>query len=73
VKKHTFRIAAALVGASAVVTMGALSAAAGATQVRATSTVIPEHFGGPVYTSIFSPSSATVGVPTTSTSAASAG
>lgn len=70
-QKHTFRVAAALVGASAVVTMGALSAAAGATQARATTTVIPEHFGGPVYTSIYSPSSATVGVPT-STSAAPA-
>jgi hypothetical protein len=73
VKKHTFRVAAALVGASAVITMGVLSAAAGATQVGATSTVVPEHFGGPVNTSVFSPSSATVGVPTSTSAAATAG
>ena len=60
--KHTFRVAAALAGASAVVAMGALSVAAGATQAQA-NTVIPEHFGGPVNTSIYSPT-ATLGMPT---------
>jgi hypothetical protein len=63
-KKHTFRVAAALAGASAAVAMGALSVAAGATHVQATS-VIPEHYGGPVYTSIYTPT-ATLGVPTPS-------
>jgi hypothetical protein len=68
VKKHTFRIAAALVGASAVVAMGALSVAVGATQAHA-NTVIPQHFGGPVNTSIYSPT-ATLGMPLSSSSAA---
>jgi hypothetical protein len=66
VKKHTFRVAAALAGATAVVVMGALSIAAGATQAQA-NTVVPEHFGGPVYTSIYSPT-ATLGMPTVSSS-----
>jgi hypothetical protein len=66
VKTHTFRIAAALAGGSAVVAMGALSVAAGATQAQA-NTVVPEHFGGPVYTSIYSPT-ATLGMPTLSSS-----
>jgi hypothetical protein len=66
VKKHTFGVAAALAGASAVVAMGALSVAAGATQAHA-NTVVPEHFGGPVYTSIYSPT-ATLGMPTLSSS-----
>jgi hypothetical protein len=64
VKKRTFRIAAALVGANAFVAMGALSVAEGATQAHA-NTVIPEHFGGPVNTSIYSPT-ATLGMPTLS-------
>ncbi len=66
VKKHTFRVAAALVGSGAVVVMGALFVAAGATRVQA-NTVIPEHFGGPVDTSIYSPT-ATLGMPTLSSS-----
>jgi 2-methylaconitate cis-trans-isomerase PrpF len=66
VKKHTFRVAAALAGASAVVVMGALSVAAAPTQAHA-NTVIPEHFGGPVNTSIYSPT-ATLGMPTLSSS-----
>ena len=65
-KKHTFRVAAALVGAGAVVVMGALFVAVSATEARA-NTVIPEHFGGPVYTSIYSPT-ATLGMPTLSSS-----
>jgi hypothetical protein len=66
VKKNTFRVAAAIAGATAVVAMGALSVAAGATQAQA-NTVVPEHFGGPVYTSIYSPT-ATLGMPTLSSS-----
>jgi hypothetical protein len=46
--------------------MGTLSVAAGATQAQA-NTVVPEHFGGPVYTSIYSPT-ATLGMPTLSSS-----
>ena len=65
-KRHTFRVAAALVGSGAVVVMGALFVAAGATRVQA-NTVIPEHFGGPVDTSIYSPT-ATLGMPTLSSS-----
>jgi hypothetical protein len=70
VKKHTFRVAAAVAGASAVVAMGMLSVAAGATQAQA-NTVIPEHFGGPVNTSIYSPT-ATLGMPTLSSSSTGA-
>jgi hypothetical protein len=65
-KKYTFRVAAAVPGASAVVAMGALSVAAGTKQAQA-NTVVPEHFGGPVYTSIYSPT-ATLGMPTLSSS-----
>jgi len=68
VKKHTVRIAAAVVGASAALAMGALSVAAGATQAYA-NTDVPEHFGGPVNTSIYSPT-ATLGMPTLSSSSA---
>jgi hypothetical protein len=70
VKKYMFRIAAALAGASAVVAMGTLSVAAGATQAQA-NTVVPEHFGGPVYTSIYNPT-ATLDMPTLSSSSTSA-
>ncbi len=69
-KKYTFRIAAALAGASAAVVMGALSVAAGATQAQA-NPVIPQHFGGPVNTSIYSPT-ATLDMPTLSRSSADA-
>jgi hypothetical protein len=70
VKKNTFRVAAAVAGAGAVVAMGVLSVATGATQAQA-NTVIPEHFGGPVYTSIYSPT-ATLGMPTLSSSSTGA-
>lgn len=69
-KTHTFRIAAAVAGGIAVVAMGALCVAAGASQAQA-STVVPEHFGGPVYTSIYSPT-ATLGMPTLSSSSTDA-
>jgi Spy/CpxP family protein refolding chaperone len=66
VNKHAFRIAAALVGASAAVAMGALSVAAAATQAQP-GPVVPQHFGGPVYTSIYNPT-ATLGMPTLASS-----
>lgn len=69
-KSQTFRVVAALAGASAIVTMGALSVAAGTTQAQVNS-VIPEHFGGTVNTSIYSPS-ATLGMPTPSISSTGA-
>jgi hypothetical protein len=70
VKTHTFRIAAALAGGIAVAAMGTLCVAAGATPAQA-NTVVPEHFGGPVYTSIYSPT-ATLGMPTLSSSSTDA-
>ena len=66
VKKRTFRGVASVVGASAAIAMAALSVAAGASQAQV-DTVIPQHFGGPVYTSIYSPT-ATLGMPTLSSS-----
>jgi hypothetical protein len=62
--KHTFRLAAVVVGASAAVVMGALSA--GATQAQP-NTAVPEHFGGPVDTTVYNPP-ASLGMPTLSTS-----
>ena len=64
VKTHPLRIAAAATGAAAAVAMGALSVAATPAQANP---VAPQHFGGPVYTSIYSPT-ATLGVPTLSSS-----
>ena len=66
VKRHPLRLAAALAGAGAAVVMGALSVAATPAQANP---VAPQHFGGPVNTSIYSPT-ATLGVPTLSSSAA---
>lgn len=66
VKKHTFRVVAAVVGATAAIAMAALGVAAGASQAQV-DTLIPKHFGGPVYTSIYSPT-ATLGMPTLSSS-----
>jgi hypothetical protein len=63
-----FRVAAALVGAIALV-VAALFVGTD-TQAQA-KTTIPEHFGGPVYTSIYSPT-ATLGVPTLASSSADA-
>ena len=60
-KKHTFRVAAAIAGASAFVAMGALTVAAGVTQAQP-NTVIPEGYGWPVTTSVYSPP-ATLGMP----------
>ena len=55
----------AAVGASAFVTMGGMSVASGATWTQAKA--VPEHFGGPVHTCIYSPT-ATLGMPTLSNS-----
>ena len=60
--KDTLRIAAAVAGASAVVAMGALAVLSGASQANA---VVPEHVGGPVYSSIYNPP-VTLGMPTLS-------
>jgi hypothetical protein len=62
--KHTLRIAAVLIGASAAVALGALSA--GASQAQPNNAV-PEHFGGPVDTTVYNPP-ATLGMPTQSSS-----
>jgi hypothetical protein len=66
VEKHTLRVAAAVVGASAVVAMGALSVAQGVTQAQA-NTVIPQGYGWPANTTVYNPP-AQVGVPTVSSS-----
>jgi hypothetical protein len=49
-KKRTIRFAMAAAGAIAFAVMGGMSVAAGATRTLAKA--VPEHFGGPVYTSI---------------------
>ena len=64
--RHRIRVIAALVGASAIMAMGTLSVATAATPAQE-NTVVPQHFGGPVYTSIYSPT-ATLSMPTVSTS-----
>jgi hypothetical protein len=66
-KLNRFRTVSAVVGAGAVLALGALSAALPATQAHAGST-LPQHFGGPVNTSIDNPP-ADLGVPTVATSA----
>jgi hypothetical protein len=66
--KHMLRAAAAVAGVSAVIAMGALAVSSGASQANA---VVPEHFGGPVYTSIYNPA-VTLGVPTLSSSSVDA-
>jgi len=65
-RAHIFRVVAAFVGAIAFV-VAALFVATD-TQAQA-KTAIPEHFGGPVYNSIYSPT-ATLGMPTLASSAA---
>ncbi|MDT7765601.1 MAG: hypothetical protein QOC63_5021 [Mycobacterium sp.] len=64
--KHTLRVAAAIVGASAVVAMGTVSVAEGVTQAQA-NTVLPESYGWPANTTVYNPP-AQVGVPTQSSS-----
>jgi hypothetical protein len=59
-------VLAALAGAGAILAMGALSIATAATPAQA-NTVNPQHFGGPVDTSIYAPT-ATLSMPTLSTS-----
>jgi hypothetical protein len=70
VKKHKLRVGAALAGASAVIAMGALSVAQGVVQTQANN-VLPTHFGGPVDTTVYTPT-ATLGMPTSSSPSAGA-
>lgn len=65
-EKHTLRVAAAIVGASAVVAMGTLFVAEGVTQTQANN-VIPQGYGWPANTTVYNPP-AQVGVPTQSSS-----
>lgn len=69
-KKHMFRAAAAAVGALAVAVMAVLSVLSDGPRAQSAA-VAPEHFGGPVDTSIYNPA-ATLGMPTMSTSATDA-
>jgi hypothetical protein len=59
---NSIRTLSAAVGAGALIAMGALSATLPATQTHA-GPVLPQHFGGPVNTSIDNPP-ADLGVPT---------
>jgi hypothetical protein len=59
---NKFRAAAAVIGAGALITMGTMTVARPSTQPSA-SPVAPQHFGGPVNTSIDNPP-ADLGVPT---------
>ena len=65
-EKHTLRVAAAIVGASAVVAMGTVSVAEGVTQAQA-NTVIPQSYGWPANTTVYNPP-AQIGNPTQSSS-----
>jgi hypothetical protein len=59
---NRFRTVSAVVGTAAVIAMGALSAPLPATQTHA-GQILPQHFGGPVNTSIDNPP-AVLGIPT---------
>jgi hypothetical protein len=65
-----FRVAAAAVGATALAGMVVISAFSDGPRVQSAA-VVPEHFGGPVDTSIYNPA-ATLSIPTVSTSETSA-
>lgn len=65
-----FRVAAAAVGATALAGMVIVSAFSDGTKMQSAA-VVPEHFGGPVDTSVYNPA-ATLSIPTLSTSATSA-
>jgi hypothetical protein len=72
VNKHTFRVAAAIVGAGAFVAMGAMSVAAGVSQAQG-SMIIPASHSATMNTTVYT-YSATLGVPTqTSATSAPAG
>lgn len=68
--KHPFRAAAALVGGGAIVTMGALTIAAGVPQAQG-NMVIPASHSATMNTTVYT-YSATLGVPTATSSAAPA-
>jgi hypothetical protein len=63
---HTFRVVAAAVGASAVAGMALLCGLSDGGRAQSAA-VVPEHFGGPVATSIYNPA-ATLSMPTLSSS-----
>jgi hypothetical protein len=63
-KSNTVKVVSAVVAAGAMVAMGTLTVRAGAVQA-AEDPAVPQHFGGPVNTSIFAPT-ASLGMPMTS-------
>jgi hypothetical protein len=63
-KSNTVKVVSAVVAAGAVVAMGTLTVRVGAAQA-AQDPGVPQHFGGPVNTSIFAPT-ASLGMPMTS-------
>jgi hypothetical protein len=63
-KSNTVKVVLAVVAAGAVVAMGTLTVRVGAVQA-AQDPAVPQHFGGPVNTSIFAPT-ASLGMPMTS-------
>jgi hypothetical protein len=67
-KRNMIRLSAALAGASAIIVMGAVSVAQDVVQTRANN-VLPTHFGGPVDTTVYTPT-ATLGVPTSASPSA---
>jgi hypothetical protein len=66
VKFNRMRLMSAVLGASALIAMGAYTAALGTTHAIA-GAAVPEHFGGPVNTTIVDPP-ADIGIPTSSPS-----
>jgi hypothetical protein len=63
-KSSAVKVVSAVVAAGAVVAMGTLTVRVGAVQA-AQDPGVPQHFGGPVNTSIFAPT-ASLGMPMTS-------
>jgi hypothetical protein len=66
-KSNKFKLVSAAVGATAVVAMGTLTAGV---SYAAPGPVAPQHYGGPVNTSIYAPT-ASLGMPMTSASSPS--
>ncbi len=63
-KSNTVKVVSAAVAAGALVAMGTLTVRVSAVQA-AEDPAVPQHFGGPVNTSIFAPT-ASLGMPMTS-------
>jgi hypothetical protein len=66
-KSNTVKVVSAVVAVGAVVAMGTLTVRVGAVQAAQDPAAVPQHFGGPVNTSIFAPT-ASLGMPMTSAS-----